>query len=54
MPDSMLELPGANVTEPPNLSLPVQSLRIVAPAALKVLWPEMYSANGGVGNVEGW
>jgi hypothetical protein len=32
----------------------VKSLRISAPAALKLLCPEEYSANGGVGNVVGW
>ena len=42
------------VTEAPNRSLPVASLSISAPAALKLLWPEAYSGNGGVGNVVGW
>ena len=36
------------VTESPNASLPVNSLRTAAPAAL-VLCPEMNSGNGGVG-----
>src|SRR5260370_18976045 len=49
-PGSVLELPAENVTESPNLSLWVNSLRISAPAALKVLWPEMDSRKGGVAN----
>src|SRR5207244_3204761 len=53
-PGSVVEEPGANVTEAPNVSLPVKSFRISAPAALNVLWPDAYSANGGVGNVDGW
>jgi hypothetical protein len=50
-PASNLELPAGNVTDAPNLSLPVESRRISAPAALKVLCPEEYSGNGGVGKV---
>src|SRR5438105_7722089 len=53
-PGSTRELPAANLTEPPKRSLPVNSLRISAPAALKLLCPEEYSGNGGVGNVVGW
>src|SRR6266508_5267724 len=53
-PGSTFELPAATVTDAPNLSLPVKSRRISAPAALKVLWPDAYSGNGGVGNVGGW
>jgi hypothetical protein len=49
-----LELPVGKVTEVPNLSLPVKSFRISAPAALNVLCPELYSGKGGVGNVAGW
>jgi hypothetical protein len=32
----------------------VKSRKISAPAALKVLCPELYSGNGGVGNDVGW
>lgn len=53
-PGSIFEDPGAKVTESPNASLPVNSSRTVAPAALKLLCPEMYSGNGGVGNVPSW
>ena len=42
------------VIELPNASLAVNSLSTVAPAALKLLCPEMYSGKGGVGNVLGW
>ena len=49
----MVELPAGNVTESPKRSLPVNNARIVAPAALNVLCPEMYSGNGGVGKVLG-
>ncbi len=52
-PGSIFELPAGKVTESPNSSLPVNSVRISAPAALKVLCPEMYSGKGGVGNVLG-
>jgi hypothetical protein len=38
----------------PKRSLPVNSLRISAPAALKVLCPDEYSGKGGVGKVAGW
>src|SRR5262249_4542297 len=31
-----------------------EALRISAPAALKLLCPDEYSGNGGVGNVVGW
>jgi hypothetical protein len=41
------------VTETSESSLPVNSFRISALAALKVLWPETYSANSGVTNVAG-
>jgi hypothetical protein len=51
-PGSNLELPAGNVTVAPNLSLLVKSLRISAPAALNVLWPEENSGKGGVGKVE--
>jgi hypothetical protein len=50
----MDELPAANVTELPNISLPVKSRRMAAAAALNVLCPETYSGNGGVGKVAGW
>jgi hypothetical protein len=52
-PGSIFELPAGKVTECLNSSQPVKSLRISAPAALKVLCPEMYSGKGGVGNVTG-
>src|SRR5438270_3476445 len=51
---SVLELPGAKETEAPNRSLPVKRRSISAPAALKVLWPELYEGKGGVGNVVDW
>jgi hypothetical protein len=51
-PGSILELPAGS--KPPNRSLPVKTLRISAPAALKLLCPEEYSGNGGVGKVVGW
>ncbi len=53
-PGSTLELPAGSVTEAPKRSLCVKSLRIYAPAALKLLCPDEYSGNGGVGNVVGW
>src|SRR6266545_4903784 len=53
-PGSTRELPAGRTTEPPNRSLPVKSRRISAPAALKLLCPDEYSGNGGVGNVVGW
>src|SRR5256885_6519236 len=53
-PGSIFEVPGINVTEPPKASLPVKSFRISAPAALKVLCPELHSGKGGVGKVLGW
>ena len=43
-PGSIFDDPTGKVTEAPNLSLPVNSLRAAAPAVLKVLCPEMYSA----------
>ena len=52
-PDSTFELPAASVTVAPNASLLVKRFRISAPAALKLLWPEEYSGNGGVGKVAG-
>lgn len=51
MPGSIFDDPAGKVTESPNASLPVNNLRTAAPAALKVLCPEMNSGNGGVGNV---
>src|SRR5437667_266745 len=51
-PASNFELPAENVADAPSRSLRVKRLRISAPAALKVLWPELYSAKGGVGKVE--
>src|SRR5690349_4665372 len=50
-PGSMLDEPWGKVTESPKPSLPVNSNRTSAPAALNALCPEMYSGNGGVGNV---
>jgi len=52
-PGSIVELPASKVTEAPKLSLRVQRRKISAPAALKVLCPEMYSGKGGVGKVDG-
>src|SRR5271165_429197 len=53
-PGSIWELPAASVTESPNRSLPVHSVRMRPAAALYVLWPETYSGKGGVGNVASW
>src|SRR3979411_1088739 len=53
-PGSIVKAPAGNVTEFPNVSLPVNSFRISAPAALKVLCPELHSGNGGAGKVLGW
>jgi|SRR6185312_15573243 len=53
-PGSILDEPTGNVTDAPNVSLPVNSLRISAPAALNALCPELYSGKGGVGNVLRW
>src|SRR6266550_2838491 len=53
-PGSILELPARRTVEPPNRSLPVKRLRISAPAALKLLCPDEYSGNGGVGKEVGW
>jgi len=53
-PGSTRELLAGKVTEPPKRLLPVKSLRISAPAALKFECPEEYSGNGGVGKVVGW
>ena len=52
-PGSTADVPGKKVTELPKTSLPVHFFNISAPAALKVLWPEMYSGNAGVGKVLG-
>src|SRR5215471_15329231 len=51
---STRELPAGSVTEPPKRSSCVKSLRISAPAALKLLCPDEYSGKGGVGKVVGW
>src|SRR5262245_32335735 len=53
-PGSTRELPRGIVTDPPKRSLPVNNRSSSAPAALKLLWPDEYSANGGVGKVVGW
>src|SRR5438477_4270120 len=53
-PGSTLELPAGSVTEAPKRSLWVNRLRISAPAALKLLCPDEYSGNGGVGKVLAW
>ena len=42
------ELPGAKLTVPPKVGLPVKPAKAAAPAALKVLCPEVNSGNGGV------
>ncbi len=47
-------VPIAMVTECPNESDPVNRFRISALAALNVLCPELYSANGGVMKESGW
>jgi hypothetical protein len=54
LPGSTFELPAAIVAAPPNAFLRVNRRRISAPAALKLLWPEEYSGNGGVGKYVGW
>src|ERR671939_939281 len=51
---SKLELPGANLTVPPKVGLPVKAARTAAPAALKVLCPEVNSGKGGVATLAGW
>ena len=53
-PGSIRELPTGKVTKPPKRSLPVNSFKISAPAALKFEWPDEYSAKGGVGKLVGW
>ena len=53
-PGSTRLVPGAIVELAPNRSLPVYRLSTSADAALKVLWPEMYSANGGVTTLAAW
>src|SRR5881409_2796585 len=53
-PASIRELPARKTVEAPNRSLPVNRLRISAPAALKLLCPDENSGNGGVGKVVGW
>ena len=53
-PGSTLLVPAASVTSWLKSSLPVNRLRISAAAALKPLWPDGYSANGGVMNTAGW
>src|SRR5207247_5127138 len=53
-PGSIFELPAGRVVEPRNRSLCVNSLRISAPAALKLLCPDEYSGKGGVGKVVSW
>ena len=47
-PGSIAELPGAMTTVAPKRGLPVKRRSTVAAAALNALWPEVYSANGGV------
>lgn len=49
VPGSTTELPAGTATEAPKRLLRVNRVRTRAAAALKVLWPEEYSANGGVG-----
>src|SRR5687768_12147198 len=53
-PGSTLELPAGKVIDMPRSSLPVNSCSTAAAAALKVEWPETYSANGGLGKLAGW
>ena len=47
----MVEVPALCVKECPKASLPVNRFRISAPAALKVLCPDVYSGKGGVTTV---
>jgi hypothetical protein len=47
-PGSMADVPGAMVTLAPKRGLPVNSRNTVAAAALNALWPDVYSAKGGV------
>src|ERR671913_263980 len=54
VPGSTLELPAGMVIDMPRSSLPVKSWSTAAAAALKVECPEMYSGNGGGGEVGGW
>jgi hypothetical protein len=51
---SIRDEPAGMVTWAPNRSLPVNIRKTRAPAALKVLWPDTYSGNGGVSEVIGW
>src|ERR1700720_1506770 len=53
-PGSIFEVPEGSVTASPKWLLPVHSSRILAAAALYVLWPDTYSGNGGVGDVASW
>src|SRR5579864_6971985 len=48
-PGSINDDPGSAVNHPPKASLPVNLLRISAPAALNALCPETNEENGGVG-----
>ena len=42
------------VTVAPKVSLPVNAASMVAPAALKVEWPDRYSGNAGVTTLSAW
>ena len=53
-PGSTRDVPASWVAEAPNASEPVKRLRISAPAALNVLWPDRYSGKGGVTTLAAW
>jgi hypothetical protein len=48
---SIRDEPASTVVTAPKSSLPVERRRTSAAAALNALWPEGYSANGGVTTV---
>ncbi len=53
-PGSTFDERAAMTTESPSRSLPVKSRGVPAAAPLKLLWPDAYSGNGGVGKVGVW
>jgi hypothetical protein len=46
--DAIREVPALMVTLAPKVSVPKKVRMTLAPAPLKVEWPETYSGNGGV------
>ena len=42
------------VTVAPKVSLPVNAASMVAPAAVKVEWPDTYSGKAGVTTFDAW